>query len=40
MKRTIILIVCLLTWLPSFGQTTEGPKNGHLIIAGGALKRP
>ena len=38
MKKTLILIL-LLAATAAFAQTT-GPKNGHLIIAGGALRDP
>jgi len=41
MKRLLILILALTVTSSLNAQTiTEGPKNGHLIIAGGALKDP
>ncbi|KYG74398.1 cyanophycinase [Roseivirga ehrenbergii] len=40
MRRLTTILLCLLISASVFSQTTEGPKNGHLIIAGGALKDP
>ena len=40
MRRLIIVLLCAFISASLFAQTTEGPKNGHLIIAGGALKDP
>lgn len=37
MKKLILLTCFLSLALPNFAQTT-GPENGHLIIAGGALR--
>lgn len=37
MKKLILLTFFLSLTLPNFAQTT-GPENGHLIIAGGALR--
>ncbi|WP_323756636.1 cyanophycinase [Roseivirga sp.] len=38
MTKLTLTILCALFTFSLFSQTTEGPKNGHLIIAGGALK--
>lgn len=40
MKKLVTLIICAFLSLPTLGQVAEGPKNGHLIVAGGALKDP
>lgn len=40
MRILIAVLLCTFISASLFGQTTEGPKNGHLIIAGGALKDP
>ena len=41
MKKLITLVLVLFVSFPIAAQViTEGPKNGHLIIAGGALKDP
>ncbi len=40
MRKLILTVLCALLTVSLFSQTTEGPKNGHLIIAGGALKDP
>ena len=40
MTKLTLTLLCALFTFSLFSQTTEGPKNGHLIIAGGALKDP
>tara|TARA_R110001599_G_scaffold41503_3_gene125527 strand:- start:17973 stop:18827 length:855 start_codon:yes stop_codon:yes gene_type:complete len=40
MRKLTLTLLCALLTVSLFSQTTEGPKNGHLIIAGGALKDP
>ncbi|MGW8123447.1 cyanophycinase [Roseivirga echinicomitans] len=40
MRKLTLTLFCALFTISLIGQTTEGPKNGHLIIAGGALKDP
>ncbi|KYG75458.1 cyanophycinase [Roseivirga echinicomitans] len=40
MKKLSLTLLCIFLTVSLFSQTTEGPKSGHLIIAGGALKDP